>query len=78
MENGIGEACSEALASGERQDPCVRRLTDAALKETENTFAALGIPSCSLRLDRQAERALGRVRDAMALAVKAGSLKSAF
>jgi hypothetical protein len=56
----------------------VRRLTDAALKETENTFAALGIPSCSLRLDRQAERALGRVRDAMALAVKAGSLKSAF
>jgi len=41
MENGIGEACSEALASGERQDPCVRRLTDAALKETENTFAAL-------------------------------------
>ena len=35
----------------------LRRLVDAALKETQETFAALGIPTDSLRLDRQAERA---------------------
>lgn len=35
----------------------LRRLADAALKETHDTFAALGIPSGSLRLDRQAEQA---------------------
>ncbi len=35
----------------------LRRLADAALKETEDTFAVLGIPSGSLRLDRQAEGA---------------------
>ena len=35
----------------------LRLLTDSALRETRDTFAALGIPSNSLRLDRQAERA---------------------
>jgi HD-like signal output (HDOD) protein len=35
----------------------LRRMTDSALRETRDTFAALGIPSNSLRLDRQAERA---------------------
>jgi HD-like signal output (HDOD) protein len=35
----------------------LRRLADSALKETQETFAALGIPSNSLLLDRQAERA---------------------
>ena len=35
----------------------LRRLTDSALSETRDTFAALGIPSNSMRLDRQAERA---------------------
>jgi len=35
----------------------LRRLAESARKETEATFAALGIPSNSLRLDRQAERA---------------------
>jgi HD-like signal output (HDOD) protein len=35
----------------------LRLLTDSALRETRDTFAALGIPSNSLRLARQAERA---------------------
>ncbi|MGA2135508.1 MAG: HDOD domain-containing protein [Bryobacteraceae bacterium] len=35
----------------------VRRAAEAAVKETEATFAALGIPSRQLRLERQAERA---------------------
>jgi len=35
----------------------LRRLADSAVKETQETFAALGIPSNGLRLDRQAERA---------------------
>jgi HD-like signal output (HDOD) protein len=35
----------------------LRRLLDSALQETHDTFAALGIPSGSLGLDRQAERA---------------------
>jgi HD-like signal output (HDOD) protein len=37
----------------------LRRLTDSALTETQETFAALGIPSCSLLRDRQAELAHG-------------------
>jgi HD-like signal output (HDOD) protein len=35
----------------------LRRLADSALKETKETFMALGISGESLRLDRQAERA---------------------
>lgn len=35
----------------------LRRLADAALEETRETFAALGVPANDLRLDRQAERA---------------------
>ena len=35
----------------------LRRTADSALKETQETFAALGIPGHNLRLERQAERA---------------------
>jgi HD-like signal output (HDOD) protein len=35
----------------------LRRLTEAALQETQETFAVLGIPTDDLRLERQAEQA---------------------
>jgi len=55
----LGHACVINPQGRQASVPAgdLRRMADAALRETQTTFAALGIPSGSLRLDRQAERA---------------------